>query len=107
MVRIAFVFIVILITSCSSSDEPIDTSLPSCIEEILANPELSEDIKTIQVQRLDNESHYWLNNDIRFVDGIEYIINNQCDTVCGLGGFVPPPCSSDYDNDSWEVIWSL
>jgi len=74
MVRIAFVFIVILITSCSSSDEPIDTSLPSCIEEILANPELSEDIKTIQVQRLDNESHYWLNNDIRFVDGIEYII---------------------------------
>jgi len=67
---------------------------------------LSEGLKTIQVQRLNNRNHYWLNDDVRFVDGIEYVVSNQCDTVCGLGGFFPPGCASDYDAEGWEVIWS-
>lgn len=113
MKNFLIIFAIVLISSCKKSDEPVEMNeppilpdVPSCIAEIIDDPILSASLKTVRVQELDNELHYWLNTDFVEVDGEEFIVNAQCDTLCFYCGFcVPPDCTSDYTIDDWETIW--
>jgi len=63
-------------------------------------------LKTIQAITLNNEIHYWLNTDFTHFDGTEFIMNEQCDTVCFFcGECFQPECANDYDFEDWEIIW--
>ncbi|MEM7105697.1 MAG: hypothetical protein AAF502_21345 [Bacteroidota bacterium] len=95
MKHIKFVIpVLILFMSCQK-----DGVLPECIAEI------TDDDSTLQIetQEVNNEIHYRLNDG--FANGVEYIINSECDTVCYLPfGLVFIPCLQDY-RDPWEPLW--
>lgn len=106
MEKLIVIACIILLSSCSESNEDIDTSIPTCIDEILEDSNLPEDIVSIRVQENDDELHYWISTGVMEVDGVEFIVDSQCDTVCSLGGFVQSPdCAGDYGRDSWVIIW--
>jgi len=106
MKKMPIYILLLLITACNKSNGPIDTSIPICVQEILDNVELSKDIRTVRVQELDNELHYWLNTDFVRFDGVEAIVNMNCDTICSFCGFcAPAKCSSEYDEEEWITIW--
>ncbi|HRX29532.1 MAG TPA: hypothetical protein P5235_09100 [Saprospiraceae bacterium] len=106
MMKIIIILSVVFIfNSCTKSDAPIDTSIPNCIQEIIDDPNLSKDLKTVRVQNVNKELHYWLNTDFTHFDGVEYIINSRCDTICGFcGECIPADCSKEYD-EIWTIIW--
>jgi hypothetical protein len=55
---------------------------------------------------VDGELHYWLNTDFTHFDGVEYVVNMECDTLCSFcGECYPPECSFEYEFDAWRVIW--
>lgn len=92
-------------SACEKKLHCINSGLPECIEEILANDSIAAPLKTIQVQTLNGEHHYWLNTEATSTDGVEFIINNKCDTVCAFcGECEPPACTWDYKSE-WKVIW--
>ncbi len=98
---IALFFIFLAFSSCKNSpSEPKIIQLPTCVENIIQQ---DTTLLTVQAQFINGEPHFLLNTDARFVDGIEAIVNNQCDTVCSIGGWFPPNCSKDYKK--WKVIW--
>lgn len=97
-------FCTLIAFSCGKNSAEISTTVPSCIQQIIDNNSESHSIQTIRVQKSGDRLHYWLNTDDRFLDGSESIINDNCDTICSLGGFLPPDCAKNYD-DSWVVIW--
>lgn len=96
--------LIVLLASCAKSDKEIDTNVPACIQSILDNSNLSADIKTIRVQETNDELHYWINTDARHLDGLEFVFNTNCDTICSLGGFIPIECTEEYDGN-WMIIW--
>ena len=96
---------ILSVYSCTDLTSEINTSIPTCVQIILINNNQIDPIRTIRVQENNNELHYWINTDVRIVDGVEAIFNSNCDTVCTLGGFIPPDCSYDYDEE-WILIWS-
>ncbi len=97
--------IILLLSACDNSNEMINTEIPVCIQEIIDEPELSSELKTVRIQEANNELHYWLNTDFRHADGIEYIVNSSCDTICSFcGECLPPGCSREYD-ENWITIW--
>lgn len=108
MQKLGIIVCVILLASCSESNDNGDSNIPSCIQEILDDPVLSSDLKTIRVQENNDELQYWLNTDATFFDGVEFIVNSQCETVCSFcGECFPPLCASDYDFESWITIWEM
>lgn len=99
------ILIYLFVAACAKEDEKISTSIPTCIQNIINDEELSKTLKTVQVQELRGELHYWLNTDFRHFDGVEYIVNNKCDTICSFcGECIPAECSFDYNQD-WIKIW--
>lgn len=105
MKNVPIYLFILLLFSCNKVNNPSDLSIPSCIQEILDDNELSKDIRTVRLYEVDNELHYWLNTDFTEFDGTEYIVNMQCDTVCLFCGFCDPPeCSEEY-TDEWITIW--
>jgi len=61
---------------------------------------------SVKRQKVVGEYHYWLNTGAMAWDGVEYIVNCDCDTVCEIGGFRPPrDCSKNFDFDIWEIVW--
>jgi len=110
------ILILLAVTSCKKDnvakdeENTISEELPFCIEEILKDTINSMQLKTIQAITLNNEVHYWLNTDFRLLDGSEAIVNEQCDTVCGIcsGCILIDPaedCTTDYDFNNWQIIW--
>ncbi|HRI01335.1 MAG TPA: hypothetical protein PK006_09825 [Saprospiraceae bacterium] len=90
---------------CKTEDELINITLPDCIQSIIIDPKASVGLKTVQAQKVNGNVHYWLNTDLTHVDGAEYIINNQCDTVCYFCGECQiPDCSKKYTSN-WVLIW--
>lgn len=107
MKKIFLLALLFSFSACKKANEEIDKTIPACIRSKVIGNLLTE-VKTIRVQKIGNELHYWLNTDHRHFDGIEYIVNNSCDTVCAIGGFKPPSpndCAKNYDFDKWEIIW--
>jgi hypothetical protein len=103
MKRLLIVFFVLFGVSCTSNYKE---DIPDCIQEIIDNDISPVPIKTIQVQKIKGELHYWLNTDASHWDGGEFIVNNICDTVCVIcGECFLPECYDDYDFSAWEIIW--
>lgn len=105
MKNLIFLLAIILIGGCCEPDESNNSDIPNCISEIIENSELSNNLKSVEVQEIDSELHYWLKTDFIESDGREFIVNSQCDTICSFCGFcVQAECASDYD-ESWMTIW--
>lgn len=93
------------INSCTNPENPIDTTIPNCIQNIINDSNSTNQLKTVRVQEVNKELHYWLNTDYAHFDGVEYIVNSKCDTICGVcGECLPPDCSENY-NENWVIIW--
>lgn len=112
MNRIVYVGIFILLLSCIGCGiKDINLRIPDCINGMISDSTITtfnSNLKTVQVQKVDNEHHYWLNTDARHSDRIEYIINSDCDTICSIGGgrgVKPANCLSDYSMEEWVIIW--
>lgn len=104
--RLLFILIILTAFFSCNRDKIIDTPIPTCIQEIIDNPERSADLKTIKVQKSGNQLHYWLNTDATTFDGSELIVNNSCDTICHFcGECTPPKCTKRYNHNNWETIW--
>ena len=100
-----FIFSIALLTSCEKKVE-VSTDLPDCVEDILEDSILSKDLKTIRIQMVDGQPHYWLNTDYMFFDGGEFVIDASCDTTCVLcGECFPPACNDNYVFEDWLIIW--
>lgn len=105
MIKICHTFILsFLLLACNNVNESINTDIPSCLQNILDDPELHDEVNSIRVQEKSNELHYWINTDARFLDGLEWIVNAQCDSICSLGGFMTQECARKY-NTNWVIIW--
>ncbi len=105
MNRILFLTLFSLISACKK--ETTDRTIPACIRSKVIDDSLTK-VKTIRVQKIGNELHYWLNTDYGHFDGIEYVVNNSCDTLCRISGEqLPSPnaCYSNYYFEKWEIIW--
>jgi hypothetical protein len=80
-----------------------DPSIPPCLKNVITSVTPP---KTIQSQIIDQEQHYWINTDKSHSDGVEYIVNNQCDTICYIcGECFLPDCASQYNSKKWITIW--
>lgn len=95
--------LVCILSACSKCEET--SGLPDCIETIIANNTGYDTIKTVQVQTIDGNLHYWLETGAMSYDGTEAIVNAECDTLCTIGGWLPPECSNNYIYENWETIW--
>ncbi|MEL6945767.1 MAG: hypothetical protein AAFO82_24195, partial [Bacteroidota bacterium] len=90
---------VLFLLSCEKSE--FDGKIPSCIWDTF-----SQSFIDIKMQKINGEKHYWLHTGDIHIDGIEYIVNSQCDTVCIVcAECLPPDCLSEYDDKDWKVIW--
>ncbi len=85
-----------------SSEQALD--LPDCIQEFTESSEIEYPWQ-IKSQTVNNEVHYWINTWANASDGDEFIVNDQCDTVCYYGGWINPECIENYSNEDWETIW--
>lgn len=101
-------FLILFIISCDCNHDTDDLKnlpLPDCIDNMLSNSPRAADLQTIRAHKLGGEIHYWLNTDFMQMDGVEYIVNMNCDTICGFCGYcLPSPCAKAYCGD-WQVIW--
>lgn len=98
--------IIFISCHCDKEDNIIDTKLSTCMENFLSDKVLSASLKTIRVQNVNGEPHYWLNTDFTQFDGAEYIINKNCDTICSFcGECIPLACSYNYHYEKWQIIW--
>ena len=106
----AFTLFVTLLAlgACDRDDDVISTAvLPSCVQDFIDVADTTDRSNewTVSVQPVDGESHYWLGTGAPAYDGIDYIVDSKCDTVCTYGGFRPAPdCSRNYD-EQWREIW--
>ncbi len=90
---------------CNHEDEMINPTLPNCIENIIANKAVSGALQTIRAQKVNGNIHYWLNTDFTQFDGVEYIVNTNCDTICSFcGECLPADCTKIY-RETWQTIW--
>lgn len=95
----------LLLLACNKPE--VSREMPDCIQKILEDSTYRFDpILEVRVQNWRGELTYWLNTDARHYDGVEFIVNNQCDTICTYCGFCEPrPCSKKYPLTDWVTIW--
>ncbi len=106
MKKLLFVGCVMLAVFACKKNCDDTNPLSTCLEDKLETYKASPNAKTIKTQNVDCKTHYWLNTDARFHDGLEYILIENCDTACVFGGFsLPRPCEGVYDWDNWKTIW--
>ena len=101
-------FLLISIAACKKETDccagPED--LPVCIQEMIADTSITNHLLSIRRPTVGNEQHFWLNSGASMFDGAEFIVNEQCDTVCYWLCFCfPPACADDYDMNDFEVVW--
>jgi len=95
-------FAILWVACCKSEGNNLSACLDSKLETFKAEP----DAVAIKTQTINGEKHYWLNNNATFYDGVEYILGENCDTVCFIcGECLPPSCNEDYDSNNWEIYW--
>lgn len=96
--------IVVFLAACSNS-EKFSSELPECVDEITRDTINNSSLKSVEMMYLKGEHHYWLKTDYTFFDGIEYIVNSQCDTICLFcGECTNPLCIKQYEKGTWETI---
>lgn len=107
-----YIFLVLLSTlvytsSCTKNSNSQCEIVNACLNGLIANHE-KNGLLAIKMQKVNSEYHYYLETGASTWDGIEYIIDAKCDTICNFGGRRIdgwPPCYKDYDFDKWEVYW--
>lgn len=105
MKNLIFICFAMLAVSCCKKNYASNDPSP-CLQAKLEAFKLEPNAVSIRKQTVNGEIHYWLNDDARTYDGVEYILNETCDTVCSIGGFREPlPCESNYNFDDWVIIW--
>lgn len=105
---IFIISILVILFSCSkeSKNANIDKKLPDCLKEVVKNRDSRRELKRIKVQEVNSELHYWLNTDASQSDGVEFIVNTNCDTICTFcGECFPPECTTIYNYEEWITIW--
>ncbi|MBP7273402.1 MAG: hypothetical protein KA974_06150 [Saprospiraceae bacterium] len=87
---------------CEHDPEP---NMPECITAQIWQDK-SGIIKTISVQTVNGQRHYWINTDAQNSDGIEYIVDENCTQVCYIcGECAAPDCLNNYTYTDWVTIW--
>lgn len=80
--------------------------LPNCINEMIADTSISNHLISIQMTSVGKEKHFWLNTGASHYDGPEYIVNEQCDTVCYWLCYCKlPACAEAYSLNNFVVVW--
>jgi len=100
--KITPIFLLALCLFVFSCEKNNVKKLPDCIQELIDDRDY---IDLIHCQRLNGELHYRINKGVIQADGVEYFINERCDTMCFISVVAYPECNSDYDNDKWKLIW--
>lgn len=96
-----------VLNSCCKDENCESTKLPDCIRQKIEVVGDAPPLISVKIQRVDGECHYWLNTDARHYDGVEFIVDSKCDTVCFYcGECLPPECGEDHPFDKWETIWT-
>lgn len=111
MKNLLWISLAILATSCCKKSDDDGTISPClgaspCLEAKLESFKTQPDAAAIKTQIVGGETHYWLNTNATWYDGVEYILGECCDTVCFFCGQCQiPACNDDYINSNWETIW--
>lgn len=105
LITLNWATMLLLTLTCFSCERSLDSELPPCIQEIIDADTWSHSIETIRVQKVKKELHYWMNTGVGSLDGREYFLNSQCDTICWTTSFNPSVCDEDYDHQKWQTIW--
>ncbi|MGE5357173.1 MAG: hypothetical protein ACM3PT_13150 [Deltaproteobacteria bacterium] len=101
-----FILLLFVLNSCCKDENCDASKLPDCIQQMIDVVGDAPPFNSVKRQKVDEEYHYWLNTGAMAWDGVEYIVNCDCDTVCEIGGFRPPQdCSKNFDFDKWEIVW--
>ncbi|MEO0899109.1 MAG: hypothetical protein AAFY71_22040 [Bacteroidota bacterium] len=105
MKYLPFVVLGFLLFSCDQEGSNALDDLPACVQDYIENADGSQKQHPIKAQRLGFKRYYWLNTGAMAFDGLEYIVDADCDTACSMGGLLPPSCDLDFDNNNWEQVW--
>lgn len=105
MKTLSILILFLIFSNCKHEDGMISPELPNCIENILADPKISESLKSISAQNVKGNIHYWLSTGVTQSDGVEFVVNSQCDTVCYYCGECWPAECTNWYIESWQVIW--
>lgn len=105
MKKIYFLTIAILAFAACEHENECDGNLEPCLEAKFEEFKASASAISIRKQEVNEENYYWFNDGSTAWDGVEYILNESCDTVCYFCGECQvPTCLDDYTDD-WEVVW--
>jgi len=104
---ILLIILILAVGACNNDDNGL-SNLPDCVQDIVNTDSANETLRTVKKQVFNDEDHYWLNTGDMELDGVEFVVNSECDTICSLGGFYPhpipiPEACGNFDN--WEVVW--
>ena len=106
MKTILIIFLGLFLFSCTKQDKCDSEKLPDCIQQMIGVAGNEPPFNSVKRKNVDGEYHYRLNTGDMAWDGIEYIVNCDCDTVCEIGWLSPQQdCSKNFDFDKWETIW--
>lgn len=101
---ICLAFSIFLFFACHKEKDCCAFPESPCLEDLLESFKESPRAVSIQTTQLLDRQVWWLNTDLRHLDGPEYIVDAKCDTVCMLcSECYPPPCM-DLLGD-WKVVW--
>lgn len=104
MKNLLIICFAVLAASCCKKDN--DSAISPCLDEKLKAFKQQTAAVTIKTQLVGDEKHYWLNTNATSYDGVEYILGENCDTVCYFCGECDyPACNDNYDPNNWVVIW--
>ncbi|MEZ4906719.1 MAG: hypothetical protein R2771_03530 [Saprospiraceae bacterium] len=103
--KFKFVLSIVLFSSlfsCNKSENN-ECTLPECIQNYI-DLSSKQPFETVKMQKVDGECYYWLNTGAMAYDGVEFIVDENCDSICYIGGFAPAECIINFSDD-WEIIW--
>jgi hypothetical protein len=79
--------------------------LPPCIENIIDSADPDIPVLEIRTQTVGAEVHYWIFTGINALDGNEYIVDENCNTLCVIRGWFYDPCIAEYNESGWLTVW--
>lgn len=99
-----FLFIVALFfTSCDKRTIETEILLPVCVMEMTSDPDQAP--RTIWANSIGTTNFFWLSTGVGALDGAEFVVNNNCDTICINTGWAPTCLNVPFEEE-WTVIWS-
>lgn len=106
--------LLLLVTSCNEND---DATYPTCIDSsieqyyiIYPTPPITGIKASIKKYSYRGEIVYFVDFQPGFADGIQVVINENCEFICHFGGIAgtadPKHCGIDWQNATYiETVW--